>query len=139
MTLQEKYKMLLSAAKDLGVQELEFNQVGSLLRLAGKAPSADAKNKIWDLYNQIDPNFISNDLQVDIDVISDVLLGRAKVVTETTGLNLRKGPGIEVPVLDTIGKGETVQLLGRANSYWWLVRTEKGMEGYCYATYLEVL
>ncbi|WP_082021990.1 SH3 domain-containing protein [Sphingobacterium sp. T2] len=34
-------------------------------------------------------------------------------------------------------KGEVITLLNRANSLWWLIRTVNGIEGYCYAEYLE--
>jgi uncharacterized protein YraI len=62
----------------------------------------------------------------------------ATVNTQSSNLNIRKGPGTDQPI---VGKAEhlsTVTLINKTNEQWWLVRTSKGEEGYAYAQYLSV-
>lgn len=137
MGVMSKYQMLIDEAKKSGVAELQIAEQNGILYIRGIAPTADVKNKLWDIYNQIDPNFFSGEVVLDIVVSPDVVGTKVRVVTESTALNIRKGPGIEQPIIGQAAKGEVITLLNRANSLWWLIRTVNGIEGYCYAEYLE--
>ncbi len=53
----------------------------------------------------------------------------------TTGLNVRKGPGTEYRIVDELERGERVAYLGKSGN-WYKVRTGRGIEGYCYKSYL---
>jgi uncharacterized protein YgiM (DUF1202 family) len=61
---------------------------------------------------------------------------RARVTTESSNLNIRKGPGTDQPIVGKAGHNDTVTLISKSNDQWWLVRTESGEEGYAYAQYL---
>lgn len=137
MGLLDKYKTLLDTAKASGIPDLQYAEQEGVLQIRGTAPNADTKNKLWDVYNQIDPNFLSGDVVMNIDVSSAVEGSRVRVATQESNLNIRKGPGTDQPIVGKAAKGEVIILISRANDQWWLVRTKDGEEGYCYAQYLE--
>lgn len=138
--LSIKYQTLIDLASSLGVEQLHIEDKGNLLEIFGVVQSADAKNKLWDVYNQMDPNYISNDLDLTIAVSNDVSGTKAKKSKkEEDQISIRKGPGIETPVVAVVGDEDSLEILGRANANWWLVRNAEGKEGYCYAQYLVIL
>ncbi|MBP3942986.1 SH3 domain-containing protein [Sphingobacteriaceae bacterium WQ 2009] len=137
MAVLEKYKVLLDTAQSSGVQNLQFAEQDGVLQIRGTAPSADVKNKLWEVYGQIDPNFLTGDVVMNVDVSTEVAGSDVKVVTESSNLNIRKGPGTDQPIVGKAAKGEVIKLISKANDQWWLVRTKDNEEGYCYAQYLE--
>lgn len=137
MAVLEKYKVLLDTAQSSGVQNLQFAEQDGVLQIRGTAPSADVKNKLWEVYGQIDPNFLTGDVVMNVDVSTEVAGSDVKVVTESSNLNIRKGPGTDQPIVGKAAKGEIIKLISKANDQWWLVRTKDNEEGYCYAQYLE--
>lgn len=137
MSLLNKYKVLIDTANASGISGLQMAEQDGVLQIRGTAPNADVKNKLWDVYNQIDPNFLSGDVVMNVDVSTAVAGTQARVITENSNLNVRKGPGTDQPIVGKAAKNEIITLISRANSQWWLVRTKDGEEGYCYAQYLE--
>ena len=139
MTLLNKYKVLVNTAKSAGIDDLLVAEQDGVLQIKGTAPNADVKNKLWDVYNQIDPNFLSKEVLMNVYVSTLVSGTQAKVVTESTNLNVRKGPGTDQPIIGTAAKDEVITLISRTSGQWWLIRTTDGQEGYCYAQYLEII
>ncbi|GEM68927.1 hypothetical protein SMI01S_25330 [Sphingobacterium mizutaii NBRC 14946 = DSM 11724] len=137
MSLQSKYQVLIDTAKASGMTDLAIAEQDGVLHIQGTAPSADVKNKLWDIYNQIDPNFLTGDVVMNVDVSTAVAGSQVRVITESSNLNIRKGPGTDQPIVGKAAKDEIINLISRANDQWWLVRTKDGEEGYCYAQYLE--
>ncbi|GAA4138966.1 hypothetical protein GCM10022216_16590 [Sphingobacterium kyonggiense] len=137
MSLQSKYQVLIDTAKSSGINDLQIAEQDGVLQVRGTAPNADVKNKLWDVYNQIDPNFLSGDVVMNVDVSTSVAGSQVRVITESSNLNIRKGPGTDQPIVGKAAKDEVITLISRANDQWWLVRTKDGEEGYCYAQYLE--
>lgn len=137
--LQEKYKELLETAQNSGVANLQFAENEGVLRINGDAPSGAVKDQLWDVYNKLDPNFLSGDVVMDINVATAVAGAKVKVVTESSNLNIRKGPGTDQAIVGKAAHGEVITLMSKANDQWWLVRTNDGEEGYSYAQYLEVV
>jgi hypothetical protein len=136
--LQAKYKELTDAATSAGVKNLQVRQQGNVLYIDGEAPSGQVKDNLWAIYNKIDPDFKAGDLIMNINVSTAVAGTTATVNTQSSNLNIRKGPGTDQPI---VGKAEhlsTVTLINKTNEQWWLVRTSKGEEGYAYAQYLSV-
>lgn len=138
MTLFDKYKTLLEAAENLTIDDLQTAERDGVLVIRGIARSAEAKNKLWDIYSQIDPNFISGEVLLEVDVSPTVTGCQARLIADEPVLNIHKGPGIELPTISKIRKDEVVTVISRANVYWWLVRTDDG-EGYCYAQHINVV
>jgi uncharacterized protein YgiM (DUF1202 family) len=71
--------------------------------------------------------------------VSNVASGsKAKVTTDQSNLNIRKGPGTDQPILAKAAHNEMVTVVSKTNEQWWLIRTDSGKEGYAYARYLTV-
>jgi uncharacterized protein YgiM (DUF1202 family) len=66
----------------------------------------------------------------------DANVTQVKVVTESSNLNIRKGPGTDQPIVGKAAHGEVITLVSKLNDQWWLVRTKDNEEGYAYAQYL---
>ncbi|UIR56777.1 SH3 domain-containing protein [Sphingobacterium sp. SRCM116780] len=137
MALEEKYKVLLDTAKSSGINDLNYAEQNGVLQIRGTAPTADVKNKLWETYGNIDPNFATGDVVMDVEVATEVPSSQVKVVTESSNLNIRKGPGTDQPIVGKAAKDEIITLISKANDQWWLVRTNDNEEGYCYAQYLQ--
>ncbi|RDC58451.1 SH3 domain-containing protein [Pedobacter chinensis] len=135
MALQEKYGALITAARNGGIANLQVREQDNVLYIDGSTTSGELKDSLWNIYNTIDPDFRTGDLMLNIDA-SAAAGTRAKVTTESSNLNIRKGPGTDQEVIGKAAHGETVTVVSRANDQWSLVRTDSGKEGYCYSRYL---
>jgi len=136
MALQEKYKQLLDTAKTIGISNLQAREQNNVLYIDGVAPNGAAKDQLWNIYGNIDPDFRSADVVMNINVSSMASGGRALVTTEKSNLNIRKGPGTDQPIVGKAAHNEIVTLVSKTNDQWWLVRTNAGEEGYASAQYL---
>ena len=135
MALQEKYKELIDTARNAGVQNLQVSEQNNVLHITGDAPNAQTKDNLWNIYNRIDPDFRAGDLVLDVN--TNVAAGaKAKVVTETSNLNIRKGPGTDQPIVGKAAHHEIVNVINKTNDQWSLIKTDKGVEGYVYSQYL---
>jgi len=135
MALQEKYNELIHLAQREGVQDLQVREQDNVLYIDGRTESGMLKDKLWDLYNQIDPDFRAGDLVLNIDA-SGAAGTLAKVTTKSSNLNIRKGPGTDQEIVGKAAHDEIVTVVSRPNDQWSLVRTESGVEGYAYSLYL---
>lgn len=136
MSLQDKYKDLIHIATTSEVQNLQVREQDNILYIDGSAPSGEVKDKLWDTYNTIDPDYRSGDLILNVNVASSPG-GKAKVITQTSNLNIRKGPGTDQPIVGKAAHNELVTLISKTNNQWYLIKTDAGEEGYAYAQYLE--
>ncbi len=136
MALQDKYKELTDAATAEGVSGLQVREQDGILYIDGTAPNGSVKDKLWETYGKLDPDFRGGDLVMDIKVAMDAATTQVKVVTKESNLNIRKGPGTDQPIVGKAAHGEIITLVSKANDEWWLVRTKDGEEGYAYALYL---
>ena len=135
MALQDKYKELIDTARNSGVRNLQVSEQNNVLHVTGEAPNAQVKDTLWNVYNKIDPDYRAGDLVLDVN--TNVTSGsKVKVVTQSTNLNIRKGPGTDQAVVGKAAHGEVVTVLNKANDQWSLIRTDKGEEGYVYSQYL---
>ena len=138
MALQDKYQELINAANTSGVNNLQVREQDNVLYMDGEAPNGQVKDNLWNIYNQIDPDFRSADLIMNIDVSSMASGDTATVTTESSNLNVRKGPGTDQPLVGKAAHGSLVTIVSKTNDQWYLIRTENGAEGYAYAQYLSV-
>ncbi|MEO7444681.1 MAG: SH3 domain-containing protein [Ferruginibacter sp.] len=137
MSVQDKYRSLTDQAKQLEINNLSVREQDNVLYIDGTAPNGAAKDALWQTYEGIDPNFAGGDLVMNVKVADNAGTTEAKVITESSNLNIRKGPGTDQEVVGKASHGETVNVVSKSNDQWWLVRTKDGEEGYCYARYLE--
>ena len=136
MVLQNKYNELVTAATDSGVANLQVREQEGILYIDGEAPTGAVKDMLWSVYDKIDPNFLSGDLVMNINVILTAPVTKAKVTTEHSNLNIRKGPGTDQPIVGKAAHHEIVTVVSQTSEQWWLIRTVDNEEGYAYAQYL---
>ena len=74
MSVQEKYQSLLELANQNGTT-YNLSEADGVLHVEGNAPSAEAKQQLWDKYNEIDPDYRSGDLVLNISVGADAAAG----------------------------------------------------------------
>jgi uncharacterized protein YgiM (DUF1202 family) len=138
-TLQDKYAELISAAKAGGASNLQVREQDNVLYIDGEVPTGESKDKVWSVYDKIDPDYRSGDLVLNLNVSPAAPSTRLKVTTESSNLNIRKGPGTDQPIIGKAAHNSEVTLLSKYNDEWALVRSDKGEEGYCSLKYLTAI
>jgi uncharacterized protein YgiM (DUF1202 family) len=138
-TLEEKYADLITAAKASGASNLAVRTQDNVLYIDGVVPTGEDKDKLWGIYDKIDPDYRSGDLVLNLNVSPAAPSTRLKVTTETSNLNIRKGPGTDQPIVGKAAHNSVVTLLSKYNDEWALVRSDKGEEGYCSLKYLTAM
>lgn len=88
MSLQEKYQSLLDLANENGTS-YSLEEGDGVLHVNGTAPSEDAKAALWAKYEELDPEFRSSDLILNI-TLGDVAGGGANTYTVESGDSLSK-------------------------------------------------
>jgi nucleoid-associated protein YgaU len=68
MSLQDKYKEVADLASQLGIENLQIREQDNVLYIDGKAKTAADKDKLWNAYEKIDPEYRSADVVMNIDV-----------------------------------------------------------------------
>ena len=137
MALDAKYKELIDTARSSGVSDLQVREQGNVLYIDGTAPNGNTKDQLWTIYNKIDPDFRAGDLILNVNV-SAASGSKATVITESSNLNVRKGPGTDQEIVGKAAHNEVVTILNQTNDQWSLIRTDKGVEGYVFTQYLEI-
>ena len=90
MSLQEKYQPILELANQNGTT-YNLSEAEGVLHIDGNAPSEEAKQQLWDKYNEIDPDYRSGDLMLNITVGADAAAGGGgHTYTVEAGDNLTK-------------------------------------------------
>jgi nucleoid-associated protein YgaU len=89
MSVQEKYQSLLELANQNGTT-YTLSEGDGVLHIDGTAPSAEAKQQLWDEYNRIDPDYRSGDLILNINTGGDAAGGGANTYTVEAGDSLSK-------------------------------------------------
>lgn len=72
MSLQDKYREVTNLAENIGIANLQVREQDNVLYIDGIANSAADKDKLWDAYNKIDPEYRSADVVMNIEVIEKV-------------------------------------------------------------------
>jgi len=102
-SLKRKYAPVLAAIQEQGVQLGHLHEDNGKLIIAGKAPSEDAKNKVWDKIKQVDSAY--KDLNADITVDSSIL--------STPAPNLPPSPLLSAEQTYTVEVGDTLSKLSK--------------------------
>ena len=136
MAIADKYKELTDAAAAAGIGDLAVREQDGVLYVDGTAPTAEVKDQLCNIYDKIDPNFATGDLVLNVKTDISAAVTKVKVTTETSNLNIRKGPGTDQPIVGKAAHNEIITLVSRSSDQWWMVRTDDGEEGYAYAQYL---
>jgi nucleoid-associated protein YgaU len=88
MALKDKYSEVVNAANAAGVTNLQVREQGNVLYIDGVAPSEDVKQKLWDIYGRIDPDYRAADMVMNITVARSN--GGTKEYTVVKGDSLSK-------------------------------------------------
>ncbi|OXB17972.1 LysM peptidoglycan-binding domain-containing protein [Flavobacterium reichenbachii] len=68
MSLQDKYRNLTNLASELKTANLQVREQDNVLYIDGSVNSAEDKDKLWDAYNKLDPDYRSADVVMNIEV-----------------------------------------------------------------------
>ncbi|TWP24902.1 SH3 domain-containing protein [Apibacter muscae] len=136
MALQDKYADLINLANSLGTNDLAVREQDQVLYIDGIVSNGEIKDQLWAEYDKIDPDFRSGDLVLNINVSPDAPSSEYKVTTQSSNLNIRKGPGTDQPILGKAAHHSIVTFLSKYNEEWYLIRSAEGIEGYCNTEYL---
>lgn len=138
MSLTEKYNPLVEESKSINTADLQVREQNNVLYIDGTVTSGQHKDQLWDAYNKIDPDYRAGDLVLNIQVAPDAQSTTMRVTTQSSNLNIRKGPGTNQEIIGKAAHEATVTLLSKYNDDWSLIRDENGVEGYCSTQYLTV-
>ena len=86
--LQDKYQSLINMANESGVSGLNVTEGDGFIKIEGTA-SSDVKQKLWDEYNRLDPDYRSGDLVLNISA-TDAAAGGSSTYTVQSGDSLSK-------------------------------------------------
>ena len=100
--LKQKYQPVLNLMRQLQVQVQNVNMEGSQLLIRATAPSADAKNKVWDQVKLIDSSHS--------DLICDISISQQAPVTMTAGASASGG---HAQRRYTVRAGDTLSKISR--------------------------
>ena len=89
MALQDKYREMVTTAQSTGVSNLQVREQDKVLYIDGVAPSEEIKQRLWDIYGKIDPDYRSADLVMNIKVRQGAGGGTKEYVV-VSGDNLSK-------------------------------------------------
>lgn len=85
MVLKDKYSKLIQYAQTSNVQNLSVVEQDGILYITAEAP-VSVKDKIWEIYNEIDPDMRAGDLVLKIEEIP----GGEEIYEIKSGDNLSK-------------------------------------------------
>ncbi len=85
-----------------------------------------------------DPSFMLNSFENSPTDSVDISYGIGTVNTESSGLNVRSGMGMDSRILGTAPKNSSLEILEPDNNGWTKVRDENGVEGYVSSKYISI-
>ncbi|MDR2919537.1 MAG: LysM peptidoglycan-binding domain-containing protein [Tannerella sp.] len=85
MALKDKYSKIIQYAQASNVENLSVSEQNEVLYISGSA-LREVKEKMWDLYNEIDPDMRAGDLVLKIEELP----GQEEIYEIKSGDNLSK-------------------------------------------------
>ena len=130
---QDTYTAALKTA-GVDIADIKCSLEGGTLSVTGTVPDAETADKaIAALQATPGVTKVNNYLEVE-DLTSQNLM--MQVVTQSTSLNLRKGPGTNYDVVGKAAHNSKVQLIKKMYNGWYYVKAEDGTEGFSSTDYL---
>jgi uncharacterized protein YgiM (DUF1202 family) len=134
-TPQEKanYVGLLSAA-GIKIPNLGCSLEKGVLSITGTVPDgATAEAAVAALKKAPGVTEIKNYLEVEDLRSKNIMM---KVVTKSSNLNIRKGPGTQFDIVGKAAHHSQVQLIKKMYNGWFYIKAADGTEGFCSTDYL---
>jgi LysM repeat protein len=69
--LTDKYAQVIKVAQEAGITDLQVREEGTMLHVTGTAPNEQAKQRVWDVYNTLNPGYKSADMALNISTGSE--------------------------------------------------------------------
>ena len=133
---QNNYGGILKQA-GISIPNLWVQDVDGTLTIAGTVPDMQTAEKaVAALKAQPGVVNVFNLLEME-DLTSKNI--KMKVITQSSNLNIRKGPGTDYDIVGKAKHESEVQLIKKMYNDWYYVRTEDGTEGFSSANYLQGL
>ena len=88
--LQDKYQSLIDMANQSGINNLNVTEGEGFIKIEGSAPSDDAKQRLMDEWNRLDPDYRSGDLVMDVTAPGGVGGPSGETYTVQSGDSLSK-------------------------------------------------
>ena len=131
---QKNYGDILKQS-GINIPNLWVQDVSGTLTIAGTVPDMQTAEKaVAALKAQPGVVNVFNLLEME-DLTSKNI--KMKVITKSSNLNIRKGPGTDYDIVGKAAHESQVQLIKRMYNDWYFVRTEDGVEGFSSANYLQ--
>ena len=119
----------------INIPNLWVQDVSGTLTITGTVPDMQTAEKAVNaLKTQPGVVNVFNLLEME-DLTSKNI--KMKVITKSSNLNIRKGPGTDYDIVGKAAHESNVQLIKRMYNDWYFVRTEDGVEGFSSANYLQ--
>jgi uncharacterized protein YgiM (DUF1202 family) len=134
-TPQEKanYNNILTSA-GISIPNLAFSMENGVLTVTGQvSDGATAEAAVTALRKAPGVTDVKNFLVVE-DLTSRHIM--MKVVTKSSNLNIRKGPGTNYDIIGKAAHHSQVQLIKKMYNGWYYIKSETGVEGFCSTDYL---
>jgi len=134
-TPQEKasYVSLLSSA-GIRIPNLGCSLEKGVLTVTGTVPDGStADAAVAALKKAPGVTEVKNYLEVEDLTSKNIMM---KVVTKTSNLNIRQGPGTQFPVIGKAAHHSQVQLIKKMYNGWYYIKSADGTEGFCSTDYL---
>lgn len=68
MALQDKYRELIDAARSGDATGVQVREQDNVLYIDGTVQSEGSKQKLWDIYNRLDPDYRSGDVVMNLSL-----------------------------------------------------------------------
>jgi len=95
MALKDKYAELVNIGNAAGITNFQVREQDGVLYIDGTAPSEDAKQKLWDAYGRLDPDYRSGDLVMNINVLPGAASTEYEVVKGDSLSKIGKKLGVK--------------------------------------------
>ena len=119
----------------ISISNLKVANANGTLTVSGKVSgSADAEQAEAALKTQPGVSAVINLLEIEDLTAQNI---KMQVATKESNLNIRIGPGTDFGIAGKAAHNSTVQLIKRMYNDWYYIKTDHGIEGFCYKDYLK--
>ncbi|MGI4020852.1 MAG: SH3 domain-containing protein [Janthinobacterium lividum] len=117
------------------IPDLKVSNVNGTLTVSGQVSgSEDAEKAEAALKTASGVTSVINLLEVE-DLTSQNL--KMQIATKESNLNIRIGPGTDFSIAGKAAHNSTVQLIKKMYNDWYYIKTDQGIEGFCFKDYLK--
>ncbi|MGI4729044.1 MAG: SH3 domain-containing protein [Janthinobacterium lividum] len=134
---QQQVNNYTSVLENAGITipDLKVVDTNGSLTISGTiAGAADADKAVAALKAQPGVTEVVNLLELE-DLTSQNI--KMQIATQESNLNIRTGPGTIFEIAGKAAHNSSVQLIKRMYNDWYYIKTDQGVEGFCYKDYLK--